>query len=73
MGGVGTAESVYGTIPSVQPGNTAAGAGAPAGAVSPARTTGRTSGHTLQNPTLWLVIALGAAIGLIHFSVRIGK
>lgn len=60
------ASDLYGGNPAPQPVSNSAPA-APGQSI--ARTTARTGGATLQNPTVLLLILLGVAIALIHFSV----
>jgi hypothetical protein len=68
------AHETYGGPAPVQPTPTATPDHAP-GPVPMARTTPlpRAAGHMLGNPTLLLVGLLGAAIGLVHVSVRVGS
>lgn len=65
-----TAESLYG-VPQAFSGVTAQPATpSPTGAGSPQQAvTGRPRG--LGNPTLWIIVLLGVAFGLVHMSFRL--
>ncbi|HUC37029.1 MAG TPA: hypothetical protein VMR97_07895 [Acidimicrobiales bacterium] len=71
--GPGTAASMYGSPAAPQPASTSSGV------TTETNQTARTAPNASEaqslwgRPTLWLVLILAAAIGLISFSVRIGK
>lgn len=78
VSGVGTAASLYGApmtpaVPAAVGGPTvASGAAHPAG--EGVRTTPSASQAPLVGqPTFWLVVILAVAIGLVSFSLRVGK
>jgi hypothetical protein len=68
------AHQVYGGPAPVQPTPSPTPDHAP-GPEPMARTTPlpRAAGHVAGNPTLLLVLLVGAAIGLVHVSVRVGS
>lgn len=78
VSGVGTAASLYGapspTPVPAQAGGPATTSGAPHPAGEGVRTTPPTSEAGIAGqPTFWLVLLLAAAIGLVSFSLRVGK
>jgi hypothetical protein len=77
LSGVGTAASLYGAPYAPAPAAAGGGGGAQ-GAPSPAGEGMRTTPSVAESgivgdPTLWLVVILAAAIGLVSFSLRVGK
>jgi hypothetical protein len=69
-----TASSLYGGMPGPQATSTPTPDHGPATPAPMARTAAATGGRgpALTNPTLLLVVLVGAAIGLVHMSVRVG-
>ncbi|HZU18290.1 MAG TPA: hypothetical protein VFD01_17020 [Candidatus Dormibacteraeota bacterium] len=69
----GTAEAVYGAIPvNAQPAPTRTGGPSP----TPEHVTGYSPTSppgVVSSPALWIVVLIAAAIGLISFSVKVGK
>lgn len=77
VSGAGTAASLYGA-PMGQPVPAAVGGSTTPSGVSPAGEGVRTTPSATQvgiagQPTFWLVLLLAAAIGLVSFSLRVGK
>lgn len=66
-----TASSLYGGTPSPQPTPTPSADHAP-GPEPVAKTVATPKGATFENPAFLLVVLVGIAFGLIHFSVRVG-
>lgn len=72
---VGTAEEMYGSPPLSQPAGQASG---PAGSAEQAAGGVRTApapsaAGTLGQPLFWLIVLIAVAMGLIGFSVQVGK
>lgn len=70
-----TAGALYGGYPSAQPTSTPTPDHGPNTPTPMARTTSATGGRSpvIGNPTMLLVVLVGAAIGLVHVSVNLGR
>lgn len=78
VSGVGTAASLYGPMPAPSVPASVGGPATSSGADHPAGEGVRTTPSLTQagiagQPTFWLVAILAVAIGLVSFSLRVGK